>query len=122
MTLLGHVCNECKTTDLYNETFKVFDDNNNLVGKLHRWVLETPEGYQAKVIAKSKEWIDFEAIEIKKEFPDLVTSFYSGHPGVLILNSAWFSQSQQAKQYMDLNFETAKIWLEEKLRAKIDIL
>lgn len=122
MTLIGHICEECKTKDLYSETFKIFDDNNNLIGKLHKWVLETQDGYQAKVIAKSKDWIDFEIAELKKAKPNLYSSFYSGHPGVLIINSSMFKQEKDAKDLMELNFQTAKNWLEEKLQSKIELI
>lgn len=113
-------CKHCAAPELSSKTYLVFDDANTLVGKLHQWVIDTGEGYQAKVVAKDKSWIDFEAEEIKKASPNLFSAFYGGHSGVRIDNSALLNTEQLATEYLVSQFADAKSWLESKLSGPIE--
>lgn len=115
-------CKQCAAPDVGAKTYHIYDKANTLVGKLHLWVLSNDGQYQAKVIAKDKTWLDFEAQEIQKDRPDLFAAFYGGHPGVRIDNSGFLATQQQAEQQLEAKLASAKAWIEAKCGGCIEFL
>lgn len=122
MNITGSLCKNCRTNDVFSETYQFYNDDNQLVAKLHQWVLKTEHGFQAKVVAKSQEWIDFETAELARERPNLFQAFYGKHPGVLILNSEIFYNEDQARRRMTDYFFRAKDWLDQRMGTTLEIV
>lgn len=122
MSVTGTICKDCGTVDLHNETYKFYDDHDQLVAKLHRWIVQTPDGYQAKVVAKDQSWLEFETAELARPQPNLFDQFYGGHPGVLIINSEFVADLDLALGTLTQQFAQAQAWLSAKLGTAVEIV
>jgi hypothetical protein len=112
----AHICEKCRVPGhLPNDTFKVYDDANNLVGKLYRFVVVDMDGrYYAKAIAADPSWIAFEAEQLQKAVPALYPAAYT-HAGRLNITSDPQDSEDAARALMDAQFAEARAWLEQRV-------
>lgn len=111
----AHVCEKCRIPgDLPNETLLVYDEGNQLVGKLHRFVVVDMEGrFYAKAIASDATWLAFEAERMKLPVPALYPAAYT-HAGRKHLTSDPLPSLADALLRLEAQFAEVRAWLEQR--------
>lgn len=123
MKITGTRCDDCPKLGIVDDLFKFYDNDNNLVSRVHQRILDTPDGFQARIIAQDISWLEFEKAELSKTGDnDIGRVFYEGHSGLLRLNSEYFSSVDQAQTQLEEYRQRSLTWLSQQMNALIEVV
>jgi len=123
MKIIGTRCDDCPVLGVVDELYKFYDQNNQLVSRIHQRVLDTPNGFQARLVAQDALWLEFEQKELAKTGPnDIALVFYEGHDGLLRLNSEYFQDLGPAKTQLSQYWQQSLTWLGQRMNAEIEVV